>query len=152
MAGLAGKILGAPLRRLLIGFVIGIAVCVAYWMFGFIPRETWFTSQWTHVLIIGQTWLWPTAALGDMFRNTNTLIAMLATYSMNGAMYALVSWTLLVSRERVVLYAAASLTTLAAVTWFNAAVMDLFSWFWFIAIAALLLVLGVCDLRNHRSR
>lgn len=132
------------------GFAIGVGICVIYWIFGFIPREIWFGSPVTATLITGQTWVWPTATLGVLFRDLNIVLGVIAMYSLNGLVYGLISTSLFVAKRNPIVYVLLALTVLSLIAWFNVAIMQTFSWVWLIVVSAGLGIIGYWDLRQAR--
>ena len=136
--------------RALIGFALGVIVCLAYWLTGSVPRDTWFNPQSTDEFIKSKTWLWPSAVLDVLFREMQPSVAAVALYALNGLTYMVISLGLLALRDRRVPYVIFALAVLAFLAWFNAAVMQNFSWVWLIVVAAGLGVIGYWDLRSSR--
>jgi hypothetical protein len=141
-------------RRGVIAFSIGVAVCLLYWASGFIPREWWFASdnRISEQLIVGKFWLWPTALLAPIFAPGNESYGVSAIYVLNGVTYAFVGVTLMAVRNAPAIYVLVVLATLAALGWFNAVVMETFSWLWLILVTALLTLTAVSDLRREGRR
>ena len=96
-------------------------------------------------------WFWPTAILDVAFRETRPSIAAVLLYAINGITYMIVSAGLFVVRGRPRLYVALSAAILVALTWFNASVMQTFSWIWFAVVAGALGILAFSDLKWSRS-
>lgn len=142
------KVLG----RALFGFALGVMICVSYWVSGFIPREIWFNSQTGRVLIQGQTWYWPTAIFGVVFREDNPQVAMAILYAMNGLTYSAISVALFALRSNTALYLLLSVSILSVLTWFNVSIMQDFSWLWFSVAFLGLASLGFFDLRQKYGR
>ena len=136
--------------RALGGFVLGVLVCLAYWLTSGVPRETWFSPNGTDEFIKSKTWLWPTAVLDVVFREMQPNIAAATLYALNGLTYMAISLGLLILRDRRVPYVLFAVAVLGALAWFNATVMQSFSWLWLIVVAAVLGAIGCWDLRSSR--
>jgi hypothetical protein len=138
------------IARALVGFALGVIVCLAYWLTGGVPRETWFNPQGTDEFIKSKTWLWPSAVLDVVFREMQPSVAAATLYALNGLTYMAISLGLLVLRDRRVPYVLFAVAVLGVLAWFNAAVMQSFSWLWLIVVAAGLGAIGYWDLRSSR--
>ncbi len=137
-------------ERAMCGFAIGVAVCLAYWAIGGVPRDFWFDHRGTDELVRSKFWLWPTAVLDVVFRESPHAVAAIALYSLNGLTYAAVSLSLHLLRRHWVLYALVSMALVGALAWFNVAILDNFSWIWLLAVCVMLGVLASRDLRSPR--
>jgi hypothetical protein len=140
------------LRRALFGFVVGVVICVCYWVSGLIPREIWFNSQTGRFLIQGQSWFWPTAILGVVFREEDPRIAIAILYAMNGLTYSAISVALFALRSNTALYLMMSVSILSMLTWFNVSIMQDFSWLGFSVALLGLVSIGFVDLRQKRTK
>src|SRR5687767_8239642 len=120
--------------RFLVGFSIGVGICGVYWAFGFVPREVWFGSPIAAELIVGQTWLWPTAFLDVLFRDVNVALAVICMYSLNGLVYGLISASLFAAKQKPTVYALLGIALIVFITWFNASIYQTFSWIWFAVV------------------
>jgi hypothetical protein len=138
--------------RFLWGFSIGVGICVVYWAFGFVPREVWFGSPIAAELITGHTWLWPTAFLGVVFRDVNLPLAVIGMYSLNGLVYGLVSASLFAAKRKAVVYALLVAALILSITWFNASILQAFSWIWFAVILGAISAIAARDLRREKGR
>lgn len=137
--------------RAALGFALGIFVCIIYWMTRGVSREVWFDPHRTNEFINSKMWFWPTAVLDVAIRETRPNIAAVILYAINGITYMIISAGLFVVRGRPRLYVALSAAILVAITWFNASVMQTFSWIWFVAVAGALGILAFSDLKWSRS-
>lgn len=136
--------------RALVGFALGVLICVAYWLTGSVPRETWFNSQGTDEFIKSKMWLWPSAVLDVLFREVQPSVAAASLYVINGLTYMVISLGLLLLRDRRIPYVLFAVAILGGLAWFNAAVMQTFSWVWLIVVGAALAAIGYWDLRASR--
>ena len=139
-------------NRAIFGFVLGVVICISYWVFGFIPREIWFSSQMGSYLIQGQSWFWPTAILGVVFREMDQWPAVAILYALNGLTYAAISAGLFVMRSTRTLYVVLSASILSVLTWFNISIMQDFSWIGFSMTLLGLVAIGFFDLRGERAK
>ena len=136
--------------RAIAGFALGVFVCIVYWMTGGIPREAWFDPQGTDQLIKSKMWFWPSAILDVVFREAQPHVAAVALYAINGLTYLAISVGLFALRDRPGSYLLLSVTVLGALAWFNASVMQTFSWLWFLVVIAALGLIAYWDLRSQR--
>ena len=136
--------------RAIAGFALGVFVCVVYWMTGGIPREVWFDSLGTDQFIKSKMWFWPSAVLDVVFRETRPQVAAVVLYAINGLTYLVISVGLFALRGRPWLYVLLSVIVLGTLAWFNASVMQTFSWLWFLVVVAALGLVGYWDLRLQR--
>jgi hypothetical protein len=132
--------------RALAGFTIGFAVCLMYWSFGFIPRETWLSSPIANSMVQAKGWIWPTALLDVVFRDVGSGASVAILYALNGLMYAVISVGSSMLRLRPVLYVSFLGAVLGLLSWFNISVLQTFSWLGFFVVLMGLILLAILDL------
>jgi hypothetical protein len=137
------------LGRTLAGFGIGLAICVMYWSFGFIPRETWLSSPIASSMVQAKGWIWPTALLDVVFRDAGSGAAVAILYSLNGLTYAVISAGSSILRARPALYVSFMAAVLGLLIWYNISVLQAFSWLGFLVVLIGLILLAIVDLRSR---
>lgn len=130
-------------RRAMWGFLIGVLVCVAYWLSGFIPREIWYNSWAGSVAISLHAWLWP---FGIFTIGPRSEQYVLLFYIVNGLTYAILSAALFVLRFRPAAYLSVIAATLTFLSWLDG-LWDAHSWISFALVLVFLFVLAWHDLR-----
>src|SRR5687768_16989070 len=129
------------------GFAVGVSVCIIYWLSGYVGRDVWFTSSISNAMVNAKTWLWPTAVLDGIFRDTTPQVTVAILFAINGLTYAVISLALFAFRGRPAFHIALALGVLVAVTYFNTVLMAAFSWLGLSIVLAGLLALVLIDVK-----
>jgi hypothetical protein len=136
--------------RALAGFGIGLAICIVYWSFGFVSRETWLSSPIASSMVQAKGWIWPTALLDVVFRDVGPGTTVAILYGLNGLTYAAISAGSSILRTRPALYVLFMVVVLVVLVWFNVSVLQAFSWLGFVVVLIGLILLAILDLRSSK--
>jgi hypothetical protein len=144
-----GKLL---LLRAAVGFGVGLFVCFVYFLLNSIPWKVWDNNPGMYGILNSQTWFWPSSFFAIVFRELPVSGVIAIIWSLNGLLYAAISFGLAALQGRPVLYALLVFAILAAFVWFHVSFLQEFSWLWFVVTGLAFAVLGYIDFRRSTNR
>jgi len=137
--------------RVLIGFAVGLGICLVYLLSAYLLREVWWTSPVAASLRHARLWVWPSAMLDVVFREMSPLAITVILCVINGLTYAVVASALVTVRGRLWLYALLVALVLGFAIWLNVNVYESFSWLGFLMIVVGLGLVAGYDLRARNA-